>query len=254
MTETNQIKNRSPLASQVSSVRDPKGGWDRGTPWGLLLHTTGGGVTDDVVRDPKHKGKTPVARAIEIYIDAQNGGNGYLWGGPHYVMDHDGALYQLAPDNLNMQHAGAMGVRPLYFSGAWESRYPVTTAAWKKQWPGKSHPYALFPSTSPNHDYIGCEMIPCGDGFGTPMRPGLRFTQAQHDAAIRLAHDCGARHGWPAGWMRTSRLLGHEDVDPLNRSFGPERGKLVGAWDPGAMREDPWFDFAYVRAAVELPG
>lgn len=239
---TTGIPNRSPLAQQVAGVRDPKNGWDRGKPWGLLLHTTGGGVTDYA----KKHNERPIDVAIRIYIASQNGSNGYLWGGPHYVIDHDGTLYQLAPDNLNMQHAGGSN-RPLYFSGAWEERFPVTTTHWKKQWPGKSHPYSLFPSTSPNHDYIGCEMIPCGDGFGTPMRPGLRFSQKQHDSAIRLAHDCGLRHGWPAGWMQTSRLLGHEDVDPLNRSF------TSGAWDPGYLRPDPWFDFAYVRAAVELP-
>lgn len=236
---TTGIPNRSPLASQVPNVRDPKNGWERGKPWGLLLHTTGGGVTDSA----KKHGRRPIDVAIDVYIGAQNGDNGYLWGGPHYVIDHNGLLYQLAPDNLNMQHAGGSN-RPLYFSGAWERVYPATTIAWHRQWPTWKHPYSLFPSTSPNHDYIGCEMIPCGDGFGTPMRAGLRFTKEQHDTAAELARDCGSRHGWPAGWALTSRFLGHEDVDPLNRS------DTGGGWDVGYLRSAPYFDFAYVRAAV----
>lgn len=234
--------NYSTIATQVAGVRDPKRDGFTRVPWGLLLHTTGGGVTAMA----KKRGETPLAVALRIYIAAQNGGEGYYWGGPNYVMPHDGSLHQIAPDNKATQHAGSWN-RATYMSGEWEDDYPVTTREWKRRWPGFKHPYALFPSKSPNWDYTGVEMIPCGDGFGTPMRPGLRFTQAQHDAAIRLAHDCGKRHGWPAGWMKTSRLVGHEDVDPLSRSWP------TGGWDPGWLRPDPFFDFDYVRGAAELP-
>jgi hypothetical protein len=245
--------NRSPLAQQAAGVRDPKDA-PRRKPWGFLLHTTGGGVTDMAVYE-KVNGKRqrravplpPIEVALDVYIGAQNGDNGYLWGGPHYVIPHDGSIYQIAPDDAATAHAGGQN-RLRYFSGSWESAFPSTTEEWKRVWGAKfAHPYMLFPSKSPNADYIGCEMIPCGDGFGTPMRPGLRFTKEQHDAAIKLAHDCGLRHGWPAGWMQSSRLLGHEDVDPLNRSYPS------GAWDPGFLRPDPYFDFDYVRSVVELP-
>lgn len=231
----------SPLASRVSAARSPL---DRRVrkPWGLLLHTTGGGVTAKA----KKLGRKPIDVAIEIYVAYQNGAAGYTWGGPGYVMDHDGALYQLAPDDARTEHAGGPN-RSKYMDGSWIAKFPQATAQWRAKWPGRSHPYALFPATTPNQDYLGVEMIPCGDGFGTAMRPGLRFSQAQHDAAIRLAHDAGKRHGWPAGWMQSGRLLGHEDVDPL------ERADTGGCWDPGWLRASPWFDFGYVRAAVELP-
>lgn len=232
---------RSPLARQAA-VRDPRDAPRRGVPWGFLIHTTGGGVTDLA----KKRGERPIDVALRVYVGAQNGDNGYLWGGPHYVCEHDGTIHQIAPDDAMTAHAGGYN-RGRYFDGSWAPVFPEATARWRKQWPAYAHPYELFPSTSPNHDYIGLEMIPCGDGFGRPMRAGLRFTQEQHDVAIRLAHDRARAHAWPAGWQRTSRLLGHEDVDPLNRA---DRG---GGWDPGFLRAAPFFDFEYVRRAVEAP-
>ncbi len=235
--------NLSPLATQVVGVRSPTKTRtiDRGVPFGILFHTCGGGVTDLA----RKLNESPLAVALRVYINAQNE-HANWWGGPHYVMPHDGSLHQIAPDNLRTEHAGSAN-RWRYRDGSWEHVFPISTAAWKRQWPQFKHPYSGFPSTSPNQDYIGVEMIPCGDGFGVPMRKGLRFTQAQHDSAIRLAHDAAARHGWPAGWSQGYRLVGHEDVDPLERSYAS------GAWDPGYLRPDPYFDFAYVRGAVELP-
>lgn len=233
----------SPIARQVPGVRDPNaGGFWRKSVFGLLVHTTGGGVTALA----KKQKRTPLDVALQVYINAQNGGEGYLWGGPNYVMTHDGSIHQIAPDNKATQHAGSWN-RGRYFDGSWDDAIPKAAEQWRKRWPSHVHPYALFPSTSPNWDYTGVEMIPCGDGFGTPMRPGLRFTREQHDAAIRLAHDCSKRHQWPKGWQRGARLVGHEDVDPLSRS---DSG---GGWDPGWLRMTPWFDFDYVRNAVEMP-
>jgi hypothetical protein len=230
----------SPLAAQVAGVRPPNLARDRGVPWGALLHTTGRGV----VAQAKAEHRTPLEVAVEVYIASQNGSNGYFWGGPHYVIDHDGKSHQLAPENALTAHAGSAN-RPAYLSGHWEAKCSgAAITQWRRRWPNYRHPYALFPSTSPNHDYVGIEMIPCGPGFGTPMRPGLLFTAAQHDGAAELVREMGARHGWPAGWHKTSRLLGHEDVDLLERMDG------LGGWDPGWLRADPYFDFDYVRARV----
>lgn len=90
----------------------------------------------------------------------------------------------------------------------------------------------------------GVEMIPCGYGFGTPMGSGLLFTKAQHDSAVTLAKDIAARYKFKAGWEHTPRLLGHEDVQPI------ERHDAKGGWDPGFLREQPYFDFQYVRNAI----
>lgn len=235
----------SPLARKVPGVRDPiVKGFIARKPWGYLLHTTGGGVTP--LAKQKWRGlTTPLDVALAIYIDAQNWGNGYPWGGPGYVIPHDGSIHQIAPDNARTEHAGS-GNRTLYHSGAWTARVSAETVKqWKKRWPTTKHPYAMFPAMTPNIDYIGCEMIPIGDGFGgAPMRPGLRFTLAQHDAAIALGLDFGKRHGWPSGWADTWRLVGHEDVDPI------ERSDKLGGWDPGFMRAVPYFDFDYVRRGI----
>lgn len=235
----------SPNARRVPGVRDPlTKGYAARKPWGLLLHTTGGGVTAQAKR--RWRGlSTPIEVAIAIYIDYQNGAGGYPWGGPGYVLDHDGTLYQIAPDEARTEHAGSYN-RGLYHSGSWIHRVPgEVVTQWSKAWPKQRHPYAMFPSVSPNIDYIGVEMIPVGDGFGgVPMRPGLRFTKAQHDTAIVLGKDLAPRHSWPVGWERTGRLLGHEDVDPI------ERHDARGGWDPGAMRAQPYFDFEYVRQGI----
>lgn len=230
----------SPIAQRVSGVRDPKLGRLR-TPWGYLLHTTGGGITALA----RKTGKKPIEVALKCYIDSQNGSNGYTWGGPTYVINHDGQIYQIAPDEVMTAHAGS-GNRPFYLDGSWITKCSVAASGyWRKAWPGKAHPYALFPSKSPNVDYVGVEMIPIGDGFGgAPMRPGLRFTEAQHGAAITLGKNLAQRFGFPEGWANTGRLVGHEDVDPI------ERHDTRGGWDPGFLRAAPYFDLAYVRAGI----
>lgn len=239
---------RCAFAKQVvKGVRNPQLGVTRAA-WGYLIHTTGGGVTDKA----KRQGRSPIEVALEIYVASQNGSNGYMWGGPSYVGDFDGTIYQIAPDDVKTAHAGdrsdryPSGTRPLYLDGSWERLASTTTVdQWRAKWPGRKHPYALFPSTSPNQDYVAIEFLPIGDGFGgEPMAPGLRFTQAQHDAAIKLGRDLAARHDWPEGWHKSGRLVGHEDVDPLHRS------DHEGGWDPGWLRAKPYFDFAYVRAGM----
>lgn len=226
-------------------MRDPSLGRLRNA-FGFLLHTTGGGITPKAMREHK----TPLDVAIEVYRASQNGSNGYTWGGPSYVIDHAGGIYQLAPDDVMTAHCGSRsekfphGTRELYLSGEWTKHASdQAVAEWRAKWtPPFVHCYSLFPSRDPNIDYVGCEMIPIGDGFGgEPMAPGLRFTKAQHDAAIALGRDLGARHGWPTGWSSSSRLLGHEDVDLLNRC------DATGGWDPGFLRPAPYFDFGYVR-------
>jgi hypothetical protein len=230
----------SPIATRVTEgVRSPALSVRR-DPWGVCVHTSGRGV----VSIAKQEKRSPLAVALEHYLDSQNGSNGYMWGGPAYVIDHDGTRHQIAPDDAYTHHAGSQN-RPAYLSGHWEAKCSgAALAAWRKAWPGHRHPYSLFPSKSPNADYIGIEMIPVGAGFGVPMRLGLLFTREQHESVAMLSRDIGMRHGFPEGWARSPRLVGHEDVDLL------ERMDSHGGWDPGCLRAQPYFDFAFVRAAV----
>jgi hypothetical protein len=235
---------RSSLAVQVDRARDPAKGGKVRKPFGAALHTTGSGILSKA----KAQGKTPIEAALDTYIAMQNGSQGYPWGGPAYVIDHDGTAYQIAPDDIVTHHSGpgGSGSDDAYRGGVWEAQLPASLVArWRAAWPGRAHPYSLFPSSSPNTDYIGIEMIPIGSGYGgAPMRAGLRFTQRQHDTAARLVADMAQRHGWPAGFASSNRLVGHEDVDPINRH------DAGGGWDPGWLRSAPYFDFAYVRRAA----
>lgn len=248
----------SPHAHRITmGTLDPEDGRER-TALGYCIHTTGGSVTDIAKREHKK----PIDVAIEIYLRSQRGElNPYRWGGPHYVCDFDGTLYQIVPDNVKTAHCGGRsekypeGTRLHYINGSWITLIPSNVVGeWRKRWPHVRHPYALFPSRDPNTDYVGAEYIPIGDGFGgEPMRPGLRFTTAQHDTAIKLGLDLALRHEWPIDWYRAertgegfgcARLVGHEDVDILNRS------DTRGGWDPGSLRPSPYFDMEYVRAGI----
>ena len=252
-------EGRSPLATWVDwqtpapTVR---------APWGLLFHTTGRGLPAKAART----GRPVLELALDTYRKSQDGRlhgykvdpktgkvTGYRWGGPTYVLPHDGKLIQVADERIMTHHCGGPGARALYVSGKWvEKSSPQMVARWHAQWgPKYRHPNQLFPSSTPNVDYVGVEMIPCGSGLGEPMRPGLLFTEAQHRTCAALAVDMGARYRWPAGWWRTPRLLGHEDVQPLpttEYAFG--RGDAKGGWDPGFLRAQPFFDFDFVRDLV----
>ena len=235
-----------PFAVQETSRRCKQPSHKR-IPYGVCLHTTGSGVLDSA----KKHGITPLAVALNAYFASQNGSNGYYWGGPAYVIDHDGTVHQVADDDVNTAHCGS-DLRNAYLDGSWEHiTSPKALELWKRKWSSYKSPQHLFPHTSPNIDFIGCECIPCGEGFGIPMSPGLLFTHLQHNSAIKLCIDIADRWGFPIGWESTSRLLGHEDLQPVLTSvnhFG--RGDQNGCWDVGFLRDKPYFDFAYVRNAV----
>ena len=228
------------------------------TPWGVCFHTTGGGITAAAVytgsgkkRVKRKTPQRPIDVALRTYLASQNGSNGYPWGGPGYVIDHDGSIYQIAPDTTRTNHVGSIieghDRRSEYMNGKWlKLCSPVAIAQWHAHWgPRYKNPQQLFPSKYPNTDYVGVEMIPCGDGFGTPMRKGLRFTRAQHEAATRLAIDIARRAKFADdAWWKGSRLVGHEDVGLIDRH------DTGGGWDPGWLREVPYFDFDFVREGI----
>jgi hypothetical protein len=132
----------------------------------------------------------------------------------------------------------------------------VLVRLWHQRWPGKRHSLELLPpgADSANVCYVHVESPPCvfwwDDKRGTgpaPMRPGLRFTKAQHDAIAHLAVDVARRNGWPMDetWWRTPRLLGHEDLTPISRH------NSGGGWDPGYLRQTPTFDWDYVYGEIQ---
>lgn len=206
----------------------------RRNPWGVLLHTTGSGILTMAKKTKEH----PDQVALRIYKNMQDGTRGYFWGGPTYVIGIEGKIYQIADDDILTAHCGGPH-RGAYLDGSWRDKVSdATWANWRRRWPDVKSPAHLYPSKSPNSDYVGIEIIPCGLGYGTPWN-GLRFSEKQHVAAAALAKDIGKRHGFEA---KGKRLVGHEDVQPI------ERHDAGGGWDPGWLRARPYIDFAWIRA------
>jgi len=85
---------------------------------------------------------------------------------------------------------------------------PVLVRLWRERRPSHDDSLALLPGTrTANSCYVHVECVPCvyhaggelvtGEGV-EPMRPGLRFTEAQHATVAALAVDVARRNGWPA--------------------------------------------------------
>lgn len=219
---------------------------DRSKPiYGLVVHTTGGGAPNAAARAGVDVLDWCVARYSRTY-------------GCHYVNGYEGYDGELIQVGNEFKRPNTVGMSKQVASvrrGMWTkdiSRKAFTY--WKKQWGGQyDNPVALFPGTSANQVYVGVEMPPCvwWDTklrktviSAAPMRPGLRFTEKQHDMIVWLAADLAARHDWPYGWWHTPRLVGHEGLSPISRS------NSKGCWDPGFLRPDPYFDFNYVRDEI----
>jgi hypothetical protein len=244
-----RIQGQSAIAVQAArqwdSVDRPAG-WI-GKVYGMVVHTTGGGLPASA----KDKGIYHTVRAVEYYSQSH---------GCHYVNGWRGVtggdLLQVANEREQANGVGVGDQRRSIDQGRFEKDLPAAVVAqWRARWPGVEHPLRLLPGTrTANSCYMHVECVPCVFHHGgrlvteaTPMRPGLRFTQAQHEAVALLACDIARRNGWPLQekWWCTPRLLGHEDLTPYNRH------DKVGGWDPGGMRAAPYFDWDFVYQMIE---
>jgi hypothetical protein len=171
---------------------------------------------------------------------------------------YGGELLQMANERKQANGVGMLEQIRSIKSGKFEKDLPpIVVSLWRKHWPGYNHPLDLLPTGEQyaNPCYIHVECVPCvypwNGRYGAwevqPMRPGLRFTKAQHDTVAYLATDIARRNGWPLNekWWRTPRLLGHEDLSPITRH------DKFGGWDPGYLRENPYFDWDYVYSMIE---
>lgn len=213
--------------------------------WGVAYHTTGSSLPKGALA----KGEDPFKAGIAYYRK-------YDPGGPTYLIGYEpGQIAMITADeNLITWHAGTSNAATIAANkdGSWRQKVsPATVFHWERVYGVGKNPYSVdgttrnsvLPSASPNDNLIGVEMIPVTDGskyWGTPMRPGLRFSKWQHDAARDLAKDLARRWGWPPGWQDT-RILSHEAVNPI------ERYDSAGGWDPGWIRAVPFFDMRYVQ-------
>ena len=205
----------SPLA--VSSRPLTAGHGRRTLPvYGVCVHTTGRGPA---VLGRK-KGRPPIQVALDVYHGGREG--------PHYVIGYDGTIHAVTPEDRVAWHAG--------WGRAGRRRWASWTAPawWRTVW-GRwraATPADLLPPAArdPNQVYIGVELL------GNETASG--FTAAQYDALARLVVDVARRHTVTIPAAPSPRLLGHEDLEPI------QRGAAYGGWDPGAHRTHPVFSWA----------
>lgn len=212
--------------------------------FGLVIHTTGSGAPAAA-----HNEGIPVLEWCARHYSKTYG--------CHYVNGYKGAeggeLLLVGTEDEKAWTVGVVDQSKATRAGRWQREISATTLKhWEKNWGDRfTTPNDLFPGNSVNNVYVGLEMPPVHWWnrettvvTAEPMRDGLLFTRAQHDTVILLAIDIAERHGFPDGWWISPRLLGHEDLSPINRS------KKHGGWDPGWLREKPYFDFGYVRDEI----
>jgi len=214
--------------------------WRAAPLYGAMLHTTGSGILD---KSATKTADDTLRQAVNYYAGT---------GGPHYVIGWDGRIVAIVADErMRGAHAAVdEAEQRAYADGSWRQKVsPKGLALWTNLWPGRPSPAALSPTgrlNQVNDLWIGIEMIPITyDGRGyyaDPAYPGARFTQAQHEAARRLVDDIGQRHGFPSGWKNTPRLVGHSDLNPIERD-SPQ----LPLWDPGYANGS--FNMNHVRGS-----
>jgi N-acetyl-anhydromuramyl-L-alanine amidase AmpD len=194
-------------------------------PFGIMVHTTGSGVH-------KHHDKLPEVAAMEYYTSSNIG--------PHYVIDGAGNVYELLDSLLRANHCGITAeVRSSLLDGTWRSKVPShVVEAWDRRWSsrGATSPAALYPSKSPNDDYIGIELIPIpkvGEHPGTELSAADDFTVEQYLALADLIAFEADRHDIDLGNPRT--LVEHSDTNPIGRP-GWDPGGMIGKYSPAVLQ------------------
>lgn len=187
--------------------------------YGICVHTTGNGIPDEVART----GEKHLDVARRVYL-----GMGLV--GPHYVIDPYGAVEHYCPAEYVRYHVGVEAEhRRSFLDGHWEedaNRIPRPVVAWwKARWPTVKSPSHLYPSKSPNKDYIGIELIPAGSYIKNKgwvwqhgTRPGFdeqRFSVEQYWSLARLCNQLAEENGLDLS--KTGVLVGHEDCNPYTR-------------------------------------
>jgi N-acetylmuramoyl-L-alanine amidase/D-alanyl-D-alanine carboxypeptidase len=198
----------------------------------IVLHNTSRGPANRA--EKAGYSKPAVHYALNYYI----GGDG---GFPHYVVDFNGTIYATCDERRMAHHAGWVhkGGAKLFVTDwvkpEWWSR------VWSKQ--GIKTPLNLLPkgARSPNARTIGIELM---------ILPDLSYTEDQYRALARLVIDIQRRNPeLRIGSAPSKALLGHEDFAPVTAEGG--RADRKGGWDPGAHREDPYFDWQRLWSAIQ---
>lgn len=198
-------------------------------PFGLCFHTSGRTIVERAIK----KGKRPIDLALKHYRRT---------GAAHFVIDHDGTIYQLLDTEIRGAHVGLPRKwRRWYLDGSWrrrviESGWGIGLNLWNKRWPGLKSPQHMFPGKSPNGAYLGVEFLPLLEA----QADGTWFSDAQYAAGRALLVVLACEHKWQATLLAdlekgtsSRHAPAHEDLTPHSR------WRRKGGWDPGALRIEP---------------
>ncbi len=191
--------------------------------------------------------------------DFEKAKNTYLTSvSPHYVVDKAGLVYQFVEEENQAWHAGIRKeVQPLYgqppttwrkflFYFDWAT-YPNDSvflgadlqpvkkanavfvgrpdgsewpdyAYFRNRWGDAAGPVNYAVDKRPNGYSVGIEMLSVGAKTPSPTV----YTEAMYQSLNRLVADICARHQIP---MQKGRVVGHEDVNPIQRyGWDPNQG------------------------------
>jgi len=202
---------------------------------GLCIHTTGGTIV--------HEAVAAHAEVLDYVVKYYLAPDHFF---PNYVVGargwRGGDLVAICAEERVSLHVGlAADEIRAYGDGTWRQRIDARRwdAVWKDEFPTPMH---MYRRSSPNRAFVGLEMPP----LEKPRENGLRYTDEQHETVAELASDIFARYGLEP---ERRRIVGHEDLQPLSRFSGGQ------GWDPGGLRERPWFDWSSVLRRLGLePG
>jgi N-acetylmuramoyl-L-alanine amidase len=193
--------------------------------YGVCVHTTGSGPATQA----RATARSPLQVALDYYVHGREGF-------PHYLIGRDGTIHTICDEAYVAWHAG-------WATRGGKSRWSDWTAPawWSSVWQrwNARTPAGLLPrgAQSPNSVYVGVELLADASGWG--------FTDAQYGALARLVADVFRRHAIPLTEPPNPRLLGHEDVEPI------ERANAQGGWDPGAHRAIPKFSWSRLWSLIQ---
>lgn len=194
-------------------------------PFGIMLHTTGGGIAGKASRE----GLSLLQAGIATYEAMGNVG-------PHFMVTPACEVVKFREPTTVAWHCSVKDQRESFLDGTWVKDVTFQIVKWwRERWPGVKNPSFLYPGASANDAYIGIEMIPT-QYPSAGLDVDIRYDPGQIVTVAKLVHDLAITHGIDV--RRTGRLVGHEDVNPVTRP----------GWDPGAYFGDwswPLFWSAY---------
>src|SRR5262249_4795126 len=118
--------------------------------YGIVVHTSGAHFADIAAHSPADRAtlncRTAAECALGFYARAETF--------PHYLIDYEGVIYSICPENYIAYHVGWPGGKPFW-------RGFVAPLWWARVWGKNKTPADLLPPDAwgPNSCYFGIELL-----------------------------------------------------------------------------------------------